>query len=165
MHTFQVRDLSIFLYQDASEIPHDDEAALWLIDEVDALVLPKVNVAVGADIPARLLPTVRRIAIHVAARVWSNPEMLARRGLGPINRAWLEENVTGINLKPSEAEELVALEPVSDPHGGLWTIPTRTRDTTGRQVFATYEIAGSPARTVEAGGVIPLYNPGEVPNA
>lgn len=158
MATITPRELSLLIYQDADSIEAADEAALFLLDEVDRLVLPRAGIAVGDTIPVAKEATVRRICMSVAARVWTNPQMLQRRSVGPLSRSWFESLVTGLGLRPDELEELAGLVPSTSTHGGLWTIPTATRHSPPPTVMVPYLVAGSPATTVEHGDPFPLYN-------
>lgn len=75
-------------------------------------------------VPARA----KDIAVQVAARVFTNPRMLERRGSGPITETFAQEMLTGMALRPVEQEELYSLRASK---GGLWTISTSQERTEG----------------------------------
>lgn len=120
------RDIALFLYHDAEAIEEDDEACLYVIQRVDELVLSKTIYGEESAVPAEHLGVVRRISLSLGCRVWSNPELLARKAIGPLSRAWIDGLVTGLVLRPDELEELVALGAEPSPTGGLWALGINT---------------------------------------
>lgn len=164
MPTITPRELSLLVYQDADSIEATDEAALFLIERVEQLVLPKAGLAPNellADIPIKIRYDVQRIVLNVCARTWVNPQLLQRRAVGPLSRSWFESNVTGLSLRPGEVEELAGFIPDSSEFGDLWVIETtRQRETPGN-TYVRYKVDGALANTIEHGDPFPLYAPGE----
>lgn len=154
------RDIAMLLYQDAMAIDADDEACLWLIDQVVALVIPKAGESVGelSTIPPEKRPTIQRITLAVAARVWANPLMVQRRAVGPLSKSWFESNVTGIALRPDEIEELIGLDVDGAPVEGLWVMKTYTGTRIMSPTIVPTMFLG--AHGWLEGEGIPLYNDG-----
>lgn len=162
MATITPRELSLLVYQDEDSIEPDDVAALFLIQRVEELVLPKAGLAPGDAIPTTSLATIQRVVLNVAARTWVNPQLLQRRAVGPISRGWFVEHVTGLNLRPGEIEELAELNTGDGgPFGSLWVVETTRERPRPQQTYVPYHVTGSLANTVDRGDRFPLYAPGE----
>lgn len=119
-------DIALLLYHDAEMIEADDQACLYVIQLAQELVLSKTRFGIESEVPEEHLGVVKRITLALASRVWSNPELLARKAIGPLSRAWLEGQVTGFMLRPDELEELVGLGVEDSGTSSLWVMGTNT---------------------------------------
>jgi len=119
-------DVAPWMQSTAEELD-DDPLALKVIERVSQLVNEKtwgvqpddtLNYWTEATAPQRA----RSIAEQVFARVYDNPRVLQREGVGPISETRADIVLTGLELRPSELEALLELRTETGGTGGFWIL-------------------------------------------
>lgn len=137
-----------------------DPLALKALERVSLLVNEKTwgvrpddvaNYWTQATAPSRA----KSIAEQVFARVYTNPLVLQREGVGPISETRAEIVLTGLELRPSELVDLLELRDDVGDSSGFWILSLADTDTKRASQYVPYIEAYQP-RPGQPMGFTPL---------
>jgi len=109
-------ELATWTRRDVAVVSNDPFAEM-VLEEASTLVCEIAEHFEWMEDPSQAPPTARRICLAVAARVYMNPDLESRTGLGPLSSSIPERLVTGNDLTESERLDLEKLR--GSAGGGL----------------------------------------------